>query len=231
MLVILVLCCIQLGACAVGQEDTTFREISRIETLVETLQDPDFDARAESAGKEHGSINIESGLPLASSVEAHMGQQQAHDGPRSQRELQQFKLQDQAVETLLTNRHEPLHRFQEESAHSRAISRTLLQDSFGEADALLQFKAEIEYYTHNALDGWTTGNRSAYCSWTRVICDDELHVISLNFSRLWMNGTLGPSFEQARIPRGPRSEPQFPVERASRGMGPAAETAVLERPR
>ncbi|BBN01710.1 hypothetical protein Mp_2g09700 [Marchantia polymorpha subsp. ruderalis] len=193
MLLILVLCCLQLGACTVGQEDTTFRKVTRIETLVETLQDPDFDARAESAGKEHGSINIESVLPPAASVGTHMGQQQAHRGPTSQRRLQQSRLQDQAVDTSLTNRHEPLHRFQEESAHSRGISRTLLQDSFGEADALLQFKAEIENYTDNALDGWTTGNRSTYCSWMRVICDDELHVISLNFSRLKMNGTLGPS--------------------------------------
>ncbi|BBN14834.1 hypothetical protein MPTK1_6g14900 [Marchantia polymorpha subsp. ruderalis] len=193
MLVILVLCCLQLGACAVGQDDTTFGEISRIETLDETLQDPDFDARAESVGKEHGSINIDSGLPPASSVEGHMSQQQAHGGQRSQRELQQFRLEDQAVDTSLTNRHEPLHRFQEESTHSRRISRTLLQDSFGEVDALLQFKAEIENYTDNAFDGWTTGNRSTYCSWTRVICDDELHVISLNFSALEMNGTLGPS--------------------------------------
>ncbi|OAE24111.1 hypothetical protein AXG93_2752s1250 [Marchantia polymorpha subsp. ruderalis] len=193
MLVILVLCCLQLGACSVGQEDTTFGEVTRIETLVETLQDPDFDARAESAGKEHGSINIEFWLPPAASVEAHMGQQQAHGGPSSQRELQQFRLQEEAVDTSLTIRHEPHHRSLEESARSRRISRTLLQDSFGEADALLQFKAEIENYTDNALDGWTTGNRSTYCSWTRVICDDELHVISLNFSRLKMNGTLGPS--------------------------------------
>ncbi|OAE20855.1 hypothetical protein AXG93_502s1010 [Marchantia polymorpha subsp. ruderalis] len=196
MLVILVLCCLQLGACAVGQEDTIFGDISRIETLDETLQDPDFDARAESTGKEHGSINIESGLPPASSFEAHMGQQQTHGGPRSQRELQQFRLQDRAVDISLANRHEPLHRFQEESAHCRGISRTLLQDSFGEADALLQFKAKIENYTDNALDGWTTGNRSTYCSWTRVICDDELHVISLNFSGLKMNGTLGPSLSK-----------------------------------
>ncbi|OAE19267.1 hypothetical protein AXG93_3507s1390 [Marchantia polymorpha subsp. ruderalis] len=148
MLVILVLCCLQLGACAVGQEDTTFGEISRIETLDETLQDPDFDARAESAGKEHGSINIESGLPPASSVEAHMGQQQAHGGPRSQRELQQFKLQDQAVDTSLTNRHEPLHRFQEESVHSRGLSRTLLQDSFGSVTFSSKISSDRE--VHNS---------------------------------------------------------------------------------
>ncbi|BFI30029.1 hypothetical protein MPTK2_3g08380 [Marchantia polymorpha subsp. ruderalis] len=193
MLMILVLFYLQLGACAVGQEDNTFREISRIETLDETLQDPHFDARAESAGKEHGSINIESGLPPAASVEAHMGRQQAHGGPRIERELQQFRLQDNPVDTSLTTRHEPHHRSLEDSKHSRRISRTLLQDSYWEADALLQFKAEIENYTDNALDGWTTGNRSTYCSWTRVICDDELHVISLNFSGLNMNGTLGPS--------------------------------------
>lgn len=131
MLLILVLCCLQLGACAVGKEDTIFGEISRNETLDETLQDPDFDARAELAGKQHGSINSERGLPLASSVKAHMDHQQAHGGQRSERELQQFRLQNEAVDTLLTNRHEPLHRFQEESAHSRGISRTLLQDSFG----------------------------------------------------------------------------------------------------
>ncbi|OAE20763.1 hypothetical protein AXG93_2269s1240 [Marchantia polymorpha subsp. ruderalis] len=80
MLLILVLFCFPLGACAVRQEDTTFREISRIESLDETLQDPDFNALAGSAGKEHGSINIENGLPPAASVEAHMGQQQAHGG-------------------------------------------------------------------------------------------------------------------------------------------------------
>lgn len=148
MLSILVLCCLQLGACAVGQEDTTFREISRIETLDETLQDPDFDASAESAGKEHGSINIESGFPPASSVEAHMGQQQVHGGPRSQRELQQFKLQDQAIDTSFTNRHEPLHRFQEESAHSRAISRTLLQDSFGSVTFSSKISSDRE--VHNS---------------------------------------------------------------------------------
>ncbi|BBN04868.1 hypothetical protein MPTK1_3g08360 [Marchantia polymorpha subsp. ruderalis] len=196
MLLILVLCCLQLGACAVDQEDNTFGEISRIETLVETLQDPDIDARTESAGNEHVSINIESGHPPAASIEAHMGQLQAQGGPSSQRELQQFRLQDEAVDTSLTTRHEPHHGSLEESTHSRRISRTLLQDSFGEADALLQFKAEIENYTDNALDGWTTGNRSTYCSWTRVICDDELHVISLNFSGLKMNGTLGPSLSK-----------------------------------
>ncbi|BFI09807.1 hypothetical protein MPTK1_3g08390 [Marchantia polymorpha subsp. ruderalis] len=193
MLLILVLFCFPLGACAVRQEDTTFREISRIESLDETLQDPDFNALAGSAGKEHGSINIENGLPPAASVEAHMGQQQAHGGPSSQRELQQFRLQDEAVDTSLTTRHEPHHGSLVESTHSRRISRTLLQDSFGEADALLQFKAEIENYTDNALVGWTTGNRSTYCSWTRVICNDELHVISLNFSGLKMIGRLGPS--------------------------------------
>lgn len=148
MLVILVLCCLQLGACAAGQEDTTFGEISRIETLDETLQDPDFDARAESAGKQNGSINSEIGLPPASSVEAHMGQQQAHGGQRSQRELQRLRLQDQAVDTSFTNRHEPLHRFQEESAHSRGISRTLLQDSFGSVTFSSKISSDRE--VHNS---------------------------------------------------------------------------------
>ncbi|KAG6557374.1 hypothetical protein Mapa_001304 [Marchantia paleacea] len=195
MLVILVLCCLQLSACAVGHEDITFGEVSRIENLVETLRGPDFDARADSAGKKHGSINVKNELPPlepATSIEAQMGQQ-AHCGPSSQQELQRLRLQVEDVDTSLTIPHEPYHSSREESAQFRRMSRTLLQDSFGEADALLQFKELIENYTDSALDGWKTGNRSTYCSWTRVICNDELHVISLNFSGLKMNGTLGPS--------------------------------------
>ncbi|BBN02610.1 hypothetical protein MPTK1_2g16610 [Marchantia polymorpha subsp. ruderalis] len=77
------------------------------------------------------------------------------------------------------------HRF------SRAVS--LLEVSFGEADALLAFKDGLGNYLEGALDVWTPDKRSEYCSWTRVTCNRQLHVTALHLSSLDLIGSLGSS--------------------------------------
>ncbi|BBN05887.1 hypothetical protein Mp_3g16710 [Marchantia polymorpha subsp. ruderalis] len=74
---------------------------------------------------------------------------------------------------------------------SQAVS--LLEVSFGEADALLAVKDGIGNYSGGALDDWTPDKRSEYCSWTRVTCNCQLHVTALNLSSLDLTGLLGPS--------------------------------------
>ncbi|KAG6550862.1 hypothetical protein Mapa_007476 [Marchantia paleacea] len=90
------------------------------------------------------------------------------------------------------NFHDPDHETDSRS-HGLSHAVSLLEASFGEADALLEFKDGVGNFSEGALDDWTTGKRSDYCSWTRVTCNGELHVTALNLSSLHMNGSLGPS--------------------------------------
>ncbi|OAE26575.1 hypothetical protein AXG93_269s1000 [Marchantia polymorpha subsp. ruderalis] len=78
-------------------------------------------------------------------------------------------------------------------SHGFSHAVSLLEVSFGEADALLAFKEGIGNYSEGALDDWTPGKRSDYCSWTGVTCNRQLHVTALNLSSLDLTGSLGSS--------------------------------------
>ncbi|PTQ26443.1 hypothetical protein MARPO_1649s0001 [Marchantia polymorpha] len=78
-------------------------------------------------------------------------------------------------------------------SHGFSHAVSLTEVSLGEADALLTFKDGIGNYSEGALDDWTPGKKSEYCSWTRVTCNRKLHVTALNLSSLDLTGSLGPS--------------------------------------
>ncbi|BBN16630.1 hypothetical protein Mp_7g08000 [Marchantia polymorpha subsp. ruderalis] len=78
-------------------------------------------------------------------------------------------------------------------SHGFSHAVSLLEVTFGEADALLAFKDGIGSYSEGALDDWTPGKRSGYCSWTRVTCNRHLRVTALDLSHLNLTGSLGPS--------------------------------------
>ncbi|PTQ26541.1 hypothetical protein MARPO_1037s0001 [Marchantia polymorpha] len=92
------------------------------------------------------------------------------------------------------HRREGLLHDDETDSSSHGLSHaSFLELSLGEADALLAFKDGIGNYLEGALDDWTPGKRSEYCSWTGVTCNRQLHVTALNLSSLDLTGSLGPS--------------------------------------
>ncbi|OAE31668.1 hypothetical protein AXG93_3384s1420 [Marchantia polymorpha subsp. ruderalis] len=108
------------------------------------------------------------------------------------RRLQLHPLKIHQIREGFVHDHDSDHETDSRS-HVLSHSVSLLEVSFGEADALLAFKDGIGTYSEGALDDWTPGKRSEYCSWTRVTCICQLHVTALHLSSLDLTCLLGPS--------------------------------------